>query len=158
MPERFLIAADLPGQLTIMPCPTGDDLPDQFAELGQSGITRIISMLAPDEAAVMGVASEATLCTNAGIAFENHPIVDFGLPDETSFRRLVGHITDHLHNGAHVAIHCRAGIGRSGMVASAVLIQLGSLPEQAIEKVSTARGVSIPDTMQQRQFILNFRK
>ena len=158
MPERFLIAADLPGQLTIMPCPTGEDLPDQFATFAKADITRIVSMLAPDEAALLGVASEAALCAKAGMVFENHPIVDFGLPDETAFRRLVIHIADHLQSGAHVAIHCRAGIGRSGMVASAVLIRLGQTPEQAIEQVSTGRGVSIPDTIEQRQFILNFEK
>jgi protein-tyrosine phosphatase len=156
LPAHFLVAADLPGRLTIMPCPTGDDLEDQFASLAQAGITRIISMLAPDEAGLLGVASETRLCADAGIAFENHPIVDFGLPDQSAFRRLVAHITDHLQNGAHVAIHCRAGIGRSGMVASAVLIRLGYAPEQAIEKVSIARGVSIPDTIEQRQFILGF--
>jgi len=156
LPERFLIAADLPGQLTIMPCPTGDGLPDQFAELGQSGITRIISMLAPDEAALLGVASEAKLCAQAGIAFDNHPIADFGLPDQTAFSKLVTQITENLKLGEHVAVHCRAGIGRSGMVTSAVLILLGYLPEQAIDQVAAARGVSIPDTMEQRRFILNF--
>lgn len=139
-----------------MPCPTGEDLPDQFETFAKAGITRIVSMLAPDEAALLGVASEAALCAKAGIAFENHPIVDFGLPHETAFRELALTIAGHVKEGAHVAVHCRAGIGRSGMVASAVLIQLGAAPEDAIEQVSAARGVSIPDTIQQRQFILNF--
>jgi protein-tyrosine phosphatase len=62
-------------------------------------------------------------------------------------------ISDALENGKNVAVHCRQGIGRSGLFAAGVLA--GSLldPEQAFEIVSSARGLPVPETPEQRSWI-----
>jgi protein-tyrosine phosphatase len=52
-------------------------------------------------------------------------------------------------------VHCRAGIGRSGIAAAAVLVSLGHEPRDVFAMVSKARGVSVPDTDEQIEW---FRK
>jgi len=58
--------------------------------------------------------------------------------------------------GKNIAIHCRAGIGRTGLSASCLLICDGYSAEAAMDMVSAARGVQIPDTEEQFDFICDF--
>ncbi len=53
-------------------------------------------------------------------------------------------------------IHCRAGIGRSGMLAACVLVKAGLDPEAALQRVSEARGCPVPDTEEQRAWVFAF--
>ena len=48
-----------------------------------------------------------------------------------------------------MVVHCRQGIGRSGLVAACLLVRKGISPGAAVEMVSAARGVSVPETTEQ---------
>jgi protein-tyrosine phosphatase len=50
-----------------------------------------------------------------------------------------------------VVVHCRHGIGRSGMAAACVLVLNGLEPATAIARVSLARGIPIPEIRPQRE-------
>jgi protein-tyrosine phosphatase len=73
---------------------------------------------------------EQTAAGNAGPRFDRYPIEDLGVPDHHEVRPLIDDLADRLRQGRYVSIHCRAGIGRSSLVAAAVLIRLGVAPEQ----------------------------
>lgn len=45
------------------------------------------------------------------------------------------------------------GIGRSGLMAAGVLIQLGITADMAWQRISKARGISVPDTDEQKQWV-----
>ncbi len=45
-----------------------------------------------------------------------------------------------------VAVHCRQGIGRSGLIAAGVLVTSGVPAGKALEVVSSARGQIVPET------------
>lgn len=138
-----------------MPCPSGD-LTDAVHHYRRQGADHVVSMLACDEAVLLGLSEEGPVCEAAGITFSQHPIVDFGLPDPDVFAALVAQINAWLEAGHGVAVHCRAGIGRSGMVTSGVLVLQGQSAAQAMAKVAHARGVSIPDTVEQGKFVLDY--
>ena len=106
----------------------------------------------------LGLTMEQETIMKAGMGFISHEIADRGLPSEPSFKELVESLYLKLNQGESVAIHCRAGIGRTGVLASCLLIRNGVNPEMAIEQVSAARGVKIPDTREQVRFIHNFSK
>ena len=154
----FEIAHPAKGRLWIMPCPDGAELQRDTAMYCEGGVDHVVSMLTVDEARSLGLASEGEACEKAGLSFDQHPITDFGLPDMADFHALVMRIKGLLQDGEGVAVHCRAGIGRSGMVTTGVLVALGSGPEEAIEKVSHARGVSVPDTVEQGRFVEAFSR
>jgi len=67
------------------------------------------------------------------------PIRDFGVPDTVAgFRLAAQRIARALKRGRRVVTHCRAGIGRTGMMAVAVLIELGVSPDEATGRVAAA--------------------
>jgi protein-tyrosine phosphatase len=55
--------------------------------------------------------------------------------------------------GQAIVLHCRMGIGRSSLIAASVLTTLGIAPSEAFALITTARGRSIPDTDEQRQWV-----
>jgi protein-tyrosine phosphatase len=152
----YLVSKAVPGRLWIMPCPKADALNAAVDAWQAQGVYRVVSLLPLDEMAGLGVADEPTLCAAVGIAFTSHPIVDFGLPEPAAFAVLVSHIAQDIRVGRGVAVHCRAGIGRSGMTVAGTLMALGDSVENAIKHVSRARGVSIPDTVEQADFLHDF--
>ena len=139
-----------------MPCPSGVDLNQDIDAYRARGVDTLVSMLADDEATLLGLSDEQVVCVDAGISFVSFPIVDFGLPDRDAFAALIQRIAGMLRAGRNVAVHCRAGIGRSGMVTAATLIALGYEASKAVESVSASRGTSIPDTVEQGRFIAEF--
>jgi predicted protein tyrosine phosphatase len=54
----------------------------------------------------------------------------------------------------NTVIHCRAGIGRTSVVATGVLLHAGFEVTEAFEKISEIRGVQVPDTQEQYDWVL----
>lgn len=60
-------------------------------------------------------------------------------------------------NGLNTVIHCRADIGRTGVVAAGVLLHCGFEPLEAIEHISKLRDVAVPDTQEQIDRVVKSR-
>ena len=148
----FPVPVETAGKLWIMPCPKAAD----FDALAQLRVACVLSMLPVAEARELGMADEASFCARTGMDFLTHPIDDFALPDDVPFTRLISDLESRLESGKNLAVHCRAGIGRSGMVAACILVAFGNDATTAQASVSKARGVSIPDTVEQGKFITSF--
>lgn len=142
-----------PGALIISPRPDARTLARRLADLRAQGAELALSLLEPEEAADLGLAGEPAACAAAGLVFRSFPIVDFGLPPVRAFRALVNEIEDEIRAGRGVVVHCRAGIGRSGMLVSCVAARFLGGDQPAVEAVAAARGRPIPDTEEQRAFI-----
>lgn len=146
------------GALSIMPCPPSESLVAVITDLKRAGVSVILSMLPEDEAQELGVMDEAAVCAAQGITFLSHPIQDYGLPQMAEFADMILRVKEHLTRGDHVNVHCKAGIGRSGLVAACVLVSGGEKPAQARQTVSVSRGTSTPDTVEQGAYIEAFAK
>ena len=66
-----------------------------------------------------------------GIAF---PIPDMGAPEPASAKTLCARIEQYLHEGRAVALHCKAGMGRTGTLLVAQLIYQGMDALKALEQ------------------------
>lgn len=153
--DLFWIPGRWPGRLAIAARPRGGDwLADEASAWQRAGINVVVSLLEDYEAAQLGLAEEPQAAENHDIGFISFPISDRGVPASIEAAMAVlGSITAQLREGKNVAVHCRQGIGRSGLVATSVLMSSGLTAEQAIEIVSAARGVSVPETLEQRRWI-----
>src|SRR3569832_709932 len=155
--DPFWIATDLPGRLAIMPRPrSGDWLEDEIAALKAAKVDLVVSLLDNDEIAELGLRDEGRLCEAAGIDFLRFLIADRGVPDGALLRPFARNLLARLHSGKSVAIHCRAGIGRSSQDAASVMIEGGMPPNVALEGTANARGLRVPDTEQQRDWIIAY--
>jgi protein-tyrosine phosphatase len=159
-PEVFWIRAPLMGRLAIMPRPrAGDWLDDEIVGWQTEGIDTVVSLLELAEISELGLEREAELSRERGIEFISFPIPDRGLPaslrDATTLKQAVA---SQVREGKAVAIHCRAGIGRSSLIAAGVLICSGVSADDAFRLISAARGIEVPDTEAQRKWVMAFGK
>lgn len=143
------------GRLGIVGRPrAGDWLHDEVAAWKAEGITDVVSLLEDHEIHDLGLNQEADLVSAAGLSFQRFPIPDRGVPpSRTCAEALWNELADGVRAGGSIAVHCRAGIGRSGLMAAGVLIQLGITADMAWQRISKARGVSVPDTDEQKQWV-----
>lgn len=151
--------SDVPfGRLAIMPRPrAGDWLRDEVASWHQAGFTCVVSLLDSDEVSELGLEWEAETCRQSGIDFLTFPVPDRGVPhsaDELAI--LVESLISRLRAGQGIAIHCRIGVGRSALVAACVLAAVGQPVETAWQSIQKARGMSVPDTPEQRAWVADF--
>ena len=158
--ELYWVKGSWPGRLAIMPRPRGDDwLEDEVRSWRQAGVDVVLSLLTPDEVAELDLTDEEELCRANNIQFLTFPITDRGVPaSREAVLDLVAKLAGYVADGKSVAIHCRQGIGRAALIAACCLVWLGIDPERAIEQVGTARGCTVPETPEQRRWILEFAR
>jgi protein-tyrosine phosphatase len=117
----------------------------------------VVSLLTPEESIELNVDSEAQACRGHGIEFVSFGIPDRGVPESREEAvQVLQRLHDSLLAGHRVGLHCRQGIGRSGLMAAAVLILGGAAPEAAMTSVSHARGLEVPETAEQRAWLIDF--
>ncbi len=150
---------DLEGvRLGIMPRPRGNDwLPDDLRMLRQAGVDVIVSALTASETEELGLIEEAQECSQNGLLFISFPIEDRSLPEDLSkLAALVDELVAYSRDCKSVVIHCRAGIGRSSLIAASILVKLGLSPDIAFHAIERSRGCLVPDTPEQRQWVERF--
>lgn len=132
----------------------GDWLEDEVEGWRDAGIQIIVSLLEAHEADDLELKSEREFAEARGIRFVSFPIPDRGVPSsKTATLGLLSKLDTALEEGKNVGVHCRQGIGRSALIAASLLIGTGMSPAQAIATVSSARGVKVPETPEQLQWI-----
>lgn len=154
-PDLFWIPGPWTGRLAIAKRPRGGDwLSEEFRSWRAAGIDVVVSLLEPVEANELGLLDEASAAEKAGIRFLSFPVPDLGIPASVeSHVHLLLSLRAALDRGDTVAIHCRQGIGRSGMMAVAALMFSGCRVEHSIALVSAARGLTVPETADQRAWL-----
>jgi protein-tyrosine phosphatase len=155
----FWIEGEPSTRLAVVLRPRPEDwLEDDLRLYANSGIETLVSLLEPREAELLGLSLEETLAYQVGMEFLNYPIPDVHVPGDTaSFRGFVSGLADWLRAGRSVGVHCRGSIGRSTVTAACTLIHLGWKPAVAIEAIRNARGCDVPDTEEQRKWILKYK-
>src|SRR3569833_3207421 len=89
-----------------------------------------------------------------GISFVRFPIPDRSVPTSVeAAHRLWNALATRIRAGGSVGIHCRAGFGRSGLMVAGTLIHLGISAGEAWQRTAKARGLAVPDTERQREWL-----
>jgi protein-tyrosine phosphatase len=155
----FWIEGNPSAPLAIVLCPLGGDgLHDELLEMKRGGIETLVSLLEKDEAILLAVAEEGPIAEKIGLQFLSHPIPDCNTPPDTAaFREFVVGLANRLRAGEHIGVHCRGSIGRSTVIAACTLIQLDWSPRAALTAIQAARGLAVPDTQEQEDWILRYK-
>lgn len=154
-PDLFWIPGPWRGRLAVATRPRGGDwLDDEARGWRRAGVDTVVSLLEKEEASQLDLSAEGEIAQSKGVEFVSFPIPDRGVPTSTpAALGLMKNITKALEQGKNVAVHCRQGVGRSGLVAAAVLVTSGIGVDKAIEIVSIARGQTVPETPAQLEWI-----
>ena len=143
------------GRLAMMAHPaSAGNAAATIAEIAALNFHQVVSLLEPAEAEVLGLAQEAELVTAQSMKFVSFAIPDMGLPAcSEDFMRLAQLLFTEIEAGTNTLIHCRGGIGRSGLLAAAVLLIGGRSIQAAFAQVSRIRGMPVPETPQQAAWL-----
>jgi len=147
--ERWL-AGEYPGGAT------REETRTRLAALAALGIDAYLDLTVPGELP----AYDSELA--AGVVHVRKPIPDHGLPLEPEHMgEIIASIDELLGEGRRIYLHCRAGIGRTGMVVGCHLAQHGTRGDAALDALEalwagSARSrswPSIPETREQRDYV-----
>lgn len=132
---------DVPGRLYLHSMPGRyEPLQATLDAVRMKGISQVVCLTVLEE--IDGKAPEYARALRRGdLPWQQHmfPIVDFGVPsDRARFLELVHSMAAGLRRGDNILLHCAAGIGRTGTVASCVLVALGLSPDAAAQAVHSA--------------------
>ena len=147
-----------PGRLALSARPRGGDwLDDEIAGWRRNGVDTIFSLLTAEEDQDLDLTAEEDTARSHGMRFFRFPILDRQTPDsETGLARSLEILDAELEAGRNVVLHCRQGIGRTGLFAACLLISKGVDPDAAVSQLSAARGVPVPETAEQRRWIEHY--
>ena len=120
-----LLAGEHPGGLT------AEQTGVRLSRLLESGVTCFVDLTEVDELEPY----DAQL--PVGIVYVRHPIRDHGLPAEPAqMADVLLTLRQALRAGGAVYLHCRAGIGRTGMVVGCWLSEQGSSGDEALRELN----------------------
>jgi len=141
------------GRLAVVSRPSPASIDTEMANLRATGYDTLVSLLSGPEAADLGLRDERSAAEAAGLRFKWQPVFDFSLPEGDCFIDSIRELHEHYRAGGAIAAHCRGSIGRSPLLIASILVLDGCEPEDAWRRIALARGVPVPDTSEQRNWI-----
>jgi atypical dual specificity phosphatase len=129
------------GQVAAMARPWRED----FDELRRLGITALLSM---SERPVNEPGAD-------GFARLSLPVRDFHAPSLGQLEAAVEFVEAAVNSGGACAVHCGAGLGRTGTVVAAWLVRRGRSAREAIAEVRRARPGSV-ETREQEAAVVAY--
>lgn len=119
-------------------------------------VNLLVTLLERHELAQLQIPDLFNQIETYGMQTRWFPIEDFGTP--TSMQGLIGLVEEILtavQQAETVVIHCKAGLGRTGLVTAACLVALGYSSEAAFLQVRQARPGSV-ETDEQEEYVAQF--
>ena len=149
----------IPGVLAGMPMPfihpnrrlagggALNDHDDELPLLYVVGIRAVVSLL--------NLPTDATVYGNAGFQFLCSPIPDGWPPTVDQALSFVRFVNQQRSENRPVAVHCEAGLGRTGTMLASYLIAEGVTAAQAIARIRSVEPSAI-ETLHQIRFLEDF--
>lgn len=132
------------GALILTPCPgtKGATLEESLAQLEAAGAEAVITLMPDEEMARNGVTALPEACRSTGLQWFHFPIEDDAAPEQ-AFRQAwesgKSRVFDILDRSGSVAIHCKGGSGRTGLMAAIILCERGMRHDRILEQVKALR-------------------
>ncbi len=102
----------------------------------------LVSLMEEHEYRMLQIVDLRANAAATGMEVRWFPIVDVAVPRASQmaeFTTLISELVEAARTGKTVVIHCRGGLGRSGLVAASCLVQLGHSVAAAIAATRAAR-------------------
>lgn len=139
--------------------PWDRDLAVDLGVIAAWGAEALVTLMEAHELDLLRVPDIGARAEALGMAWYHLPIRDVSIPDasfERAYQTVGGELRRRLEEGGRIVIHCRGGLGRTGMVAARLLIELGEEPTRALERVRMARPGAVESSEQER-YVLRMR-
>jgi protein-tyrosine phosphatase len=150
--DRFEHPA-LAAPLFFTPCPgtQSTSIDEALLSLKAAGAKAVVTLTPNEEMDRLGVPTLGERCSAHGLAWFHLPIGDDDAPGEifeAEWTNAWPHIQALIAAGDGVAIHCRGGSGRTGLIAARILTHQGADHALAISAVRSLRPKALQDSAQ----------
>jgi ADP-ribosyl-[dinitrogen reductase] hydrolase len=139
--------------------PWDRDLAVDLKAVENWGAGTLVTLMETHELKKLSVLNIGEHARALGMEWFHLPIRDVSIPDEAfevAWQRAGKVIRERLISGQGIVIHCRGGLGRTGLIAARLLIELGETPGVALNRVRKARPGAV-ETRQQEEYVMNLR-
>ena len=151
------LTLDNGAQLIFTPCPgtKGANLTDSISTLKQAGTNMLLTLMFDEEMKKNDALSLPTECEKQGIDWIQLPILDDAAPSqefESQWNKHKVNILTVINNKGTIAVHCKGGSGRTGLVIGLILLAFGYSSEKVIEEVQNIRPKALLNPVQLNYF------
>jgi protein-tyrosine phosphatase len=138
--------------------PWARDLETDLTAIRGWGAGLVVTLMERFEFDLLGVPDLPDRVIAADMVWTHLPIRDVDVPSDpfdAAWPGVRADLTRRLAAGERVILHCRGGLGRTGLVAALLLIEEGVAPEEAIRTVRAARPGAI-ETRAQEDYVRTY--
>lgn len=140
-------------QIIFTPCPGTKEatLSDSISSLNHAGTNMLVTLMFDEEMEKNNARSLPVECEQQGVKWVQLPILDDAAPSqafESQWKTHKANILDVIHNQGTIAVHCKGGSGRTGLVIGIILLAYGWSGKKVIEEVQKIRPKSLKNPVQ----------
>ena len=136
--------------------PWDRDLDTDLDAIVAWGASALVTLMEGHELAHLGVAHIGEASRDRGLGWYHLPIRDFSVPSDLFEQQWLDTgeaLRARLARNESIVVHCKGGLGRTGLVAARLLIELGETPGRALARVRAVR-VGAVETAEQVAYLL----
>ncbi len=116
------------------------------------GASMVVTLIEDHEFRLLAVEHLEREVCRLGMVWLHLPILDVSVPDldfEERWETAGKDLHRRLDAGEHILIHCRGGLGRTGLVAGRILVERGYEPQRAVQQIRAVRPHAIETRAQE---------
>ncbi|MFK3873831.1 phosphatase domain-containing protein [Pseudoalteromonas rhizosphaerae] len=151
------LTLDNGAKLIFTPCPGTKQasLEESVITLKQAGTSMLLTLMYDHEIANNNIEQLPTICAEHDISWLQLPILDDDAPNkefETQWLQHKEATLNAVNNQATIAVHCKGGTGRTGLVIALILLAYGWPAARIVEHVQLIRPKALINTQQLNYF------
>lgn len=128
------------------------DVPLDVRAIADWGAAAVLTLVEAHELKTLKVAGLGAEVERQHMDWLHAPIADVSTPNEafeSAWLEVGEDLRDRLRAGFSIVVHCKGGLGRAGMIAARLMVELGVAPSKAITQVRHARPGAIETAAQE---------